>query len=253
MLVAFTSNSQSINLTSAVSNFMQDDEVTMRQNAINELVSELDYLKQQLNKPGDPSRFLKRLFYKVQRDYLLNYENNVDLGSLFNDQRKFDCVTGTALYALLLDALEIDYSIKETDFHVYLLVHLDGKDLLFESTDPHYGYIDNPVEIGQRIREYRTGEAFGIAESEWVNNASPSDEFTILYFRDNVISLMELAGLQYYNLATDAFNNGKQNEAVANIEKAIGLYPNDRFNGFREILLVDMSQSMSATYSPDEE
>lgn len=230
--------------------FIQHASSSEQEYVVLELQEEINSYSQLLNKCKDQSRFIKRLFYKIQRDHLLNYSHNAQLDDLFIGQKEYDCVTGTALYALVLNSLSIDFSIKETDFHVYLLVHLSGKDILLEPTDPIYGFIDNPIVISERIRAYRNGEAFGSSENELLVN-SKSNAFQISFFRDRVISLNQLAGLQYYNSATHAFNNGNHEDAIGLIEIALSLYPNDRFDGFRDILRVDMSQSMSTNYSPD--
>ena len=213
-----------------------------------QLQEEIGNYSNLLKKSKDQSRFLKKLFYRIQREYLVEYASNTQLANLLVGSKQYDCVTGTALYALVLDALQIDYSIKETDFHVYLLVHLSGKDILFESTDPIYGFIENPVVISDRVREYASSSSETVQRSS--KSASP---FKISFYRDRVISITELAGLQYYNLATEAFNNGSQDIAIEYIEIALSLYPNDRLSGFREILLVDLSQSMSTNYSSNQE
>lgn len=235
---------QPTELKESVIPFIQDVDITIQNEVIKEIHEDLYSYSEQLEKSGDKSRFLKKLFYKTQREHLVNYANNAQLTDLFIGQNKFDCVTGTALYALMLDALEIDYSIKETDFHVYLIVQLDGKDLLFEATDPVYGFITDPTEIGNRIRDYRNGRAFGMSEPLLSSNDG-SGPLSITFYRDRSISLLELAGLQYYNLATNAFNKGNHDKAIKKIEIAMSLYPNDRFIGFRDILRVDMAQSMS--------
>ncbi len=233
--------------------FVQHVTISKQEQIKQELEAEVLSYSELLQKAKDQSRFVKKLFYKIQRDRLTNYANNARLDDLFIGQKNYDCVTGTAVYALVLDELGIDYSIKETDFHVYLLVHLPGKDILLEPTDPINGFIDNPIVIGDRIRAYRNGDAFGSSNNDVLSTSSKVDSYSTSFFRDRIISLAELAGLQYYNLATDAFNNGKYTEANSLIEIALTLYPNDRFYGFRDILLIDMSQSMSTNFSPRQE
>ncbi len=238
--------------TPKATSFVQHVTISKQEQIEQELEAEVLSYSELLQKAKDQSRFVKKLFYKIQRDRLTNYANNARLDDLFIGQKDYDCVTGTAVYALVLDELGIDYSIKETDFHVYLLVHLPGKDILLEPTDPINGFIDNPIVIGDRIRAYRNGDAFGASDNSR-SESSKVDSYSTSFFRDRIISLTELAGLQYYNLATDAFNNGKYAEANSLIEIALTLYPNDRFYGFRDILLIDMSQSMSTNFSPRQE
>ncbi len=246
LLSGLTSKGQEKIGTEAISDFFRNGNIEMIQEVTTSLEENIKAFKSLRSKTPDEKRFLKKLFYRIQSEYLLNYKGSASLLELFEDAKAYDCVTGTALYALVLDALDIDYSIKETDFHIYLLVHLHQKDILFETTDPLHGFVDNPVVINDRIKLYREGEN----ASEMILTSSTSDNtfFTIPYRIDRVISLSNLAGLQYYNLALAAYNAGSHSSAESFIDLAISLYPNNRFFGFKEIVQIDMAQSMSALY-----
>ncbi len=52
---------------------------------------------------------------------------------------------------------------------------------------------------------------------------------------NNIISLEDLAGLQYYNMGIDLYNQGKFDKAFTNIQKANFLYPSKRIKEMHRI------------------
>lgn len=194
-----------------------------------ELVDLLIKLKERQLTVKSHSKFLSQVFYVVHKKMLGQYEQYVSFGELFSKDKKYDCVTGTALYALVLDELGYAYDIHETDYHVYLIVKSEDKQYLFEATDPINGFAWNPVEIEER-------QAFVNKESRRINlemalNGVASSNVTEQEKTDyinNVVSLKQLAGLHYYNQALKKFNEEEYHEAYQLIMKAHAIYPSDR-------------------------
>ncbi len=202
----------------------------------------IDYIALFQSNKKDPEKqayLIRKIFFKSQRLFLRAYENYVTLGELFGPKGKFDCVTGTALYALMLDALDIDYSIKETDFHVYLLVHLEDRDILLESTDPVDGFIIDGEEIMFRKKLYRLSPENGRIDE------SNIDGLKYLMCIDRKITLKQLAGLQYFNLAAKSFNNGDMENALHHLDYASMLYNSNRINDLKEIITLQVSDEIS--------
>lgn len=171
--------------------------------------------------------FLKFVFYTVHRKMLGQYEQYVTFSEIFEKEKKYDCVTGTAMFALVLDDLGVDYEIHETDYHVYLIAKVNGSEFLFESTDALSGFAWNPKEIAERkafvnnesIRINAELAMTGLASNEATNKAT---------YIDNKVDLRQLAGLHYYNQALKQFNKGDYREAYKMIIIAQGIYPSAR-------------------------
>ena len=150
--------------------------------------------------------------------------------SLFSDMfdtGAFDCVTGAAIYALILDHFGFDYSIKETDYHIYLLVNSENGPILFESTDPA-GYIQDAARIASSISSYNDSEIQASIPSEISPVAAQSGSQQVSQTIRNDITTKQLAGLQYYNLAIDYFHKQNIMLAYISIKKAALLYPSER-------------------------
>ena len=170
-------------------------------------------LKEKMNKSNNSERFLSNLFYKVHRKYLKHYRQYGDFESLLT-AGQYDCVTGTAFYALLLDDLGFEYEIWETDYHIYLMVDADGQQIMMESTDPLEGFVTHSLEINTRVESYRL-EGSGMSKT---------------------IDLQQLAGLMYYNLAVDSYNNQRPTEALTFLKKATSLYDAPRMGMLKRII-----------------
>ena len=111
---------------------------------ISELLSKLN------SKPRKSDRiFLKSVFSLTHRQLLKTYQQYADFSEIFNGGR-YDCVTATALYSLLLEELGYSHAIYETKYHVFLLVESSEGQFLIESTDPINGFEYQKERIKER-------------------------------------------------------------------------------------------------------
>lgn len=171
--------------------------------------------------------FLKYLFYKVHRQYLKNYKHHTTLFEVF-EKGKYNCVTGTALYAMLLDAVHINYQIRETPYHVFLIVYSsNGTDsVLMESTDPH-GFVADSEDIAKAIEFYQQPRD---------RQADPATVYDYDFEIDERIDLQKLAGLNYFNQAVDHYNEQQLQEAMQYLKQAAVLYPTKRMEAFHSLI-----------------
>lgn len=190
-----------------------------------ELISKFEEKKAKMK---SEEAFLKYVFYTVHRKYLGQYKQYVALGEVFEKSRQYDCVTGTALYALVLDHFGIQYQVRETDFHVYLLAYADGKEYMFESTDPIYGITNDQKEIKARRTLIEEDAKRINAELAMSGVGTDQSDHYQAELIDNAVSLRELSGLHYYNLALAELNEQKYSQAYSLIQKAYQLYPSER-------------------------
>lgn len=177
-----------------------------------------DELRAKQKKYKREERFLQYVFYKVHREYLKTYKHTERFNGLFNGG-SYNCVSGTALYACLLTQLGYSPKIYETRYHIFLLVDLrNGQRVLFESTDPLDGFVERGNEITNRIARYLADELDILARRLTLSAPFNSDEIL------QVVSLKELAGLHYYNMAVDLWNKENYYDAFRLLKKAAILY-----------------------------
>jgi hypothetical protein len=176
--------------------------------------------------------FLNYVFKKTHQKLLKNYEQYASFNELSSGT--YNCLTGTALYALLLTDLGYTYKIIETNYHIFLVVNTaDGK-ILFEATDPGNGFVTRQDAIESRLEKYNKNEV----------QASADKNYYLYSFKlFNEVSLDEMLGLLFYNQAIESYNEHQLPSAVANLDKAMSLYNSPRVQEFSKIVLLALAQS----------
>jgi hypothetical protein len=179
--------------------------------------------------------YLKYIFTKTHHRFLRHYEEYASFNDLLTS-RSYNCLTGTALYALILKDLNVPYEIFETNYHIFLLAQTSAGNVLFEATDPLKGFISNDVEIDGRIKIYKQNSLL---------QASNTDKTLYRFKVDlyNRITLEGIIGLLHYNLAVDAFNRQDLQTSIFHLDKAILLYQSSRIEEFSKIILLSVMES----------
>ena len=193
------------------------------------LVLELDEIA---SKTQDELKLVRQIFQKTHQRILKKYELHSSFNATLNTG-KYDCVSGSASLALLLERYKINYSIIETDYHVFIIAKIEGKEIILESTTPVGGMITTPSEVEKYLNSYI---ASGEIPTREINQrlAGPQVDYqNNSIFRK--VNLKELAGLQYYNDAIVQFNSQAFGKAVNQLSKAYLLYPSERIEGLREL------------------
>ncbi|NJN40907.1 MAG: hypothetical protein HC811_00335 [Flammeovirgaceae bacterium] len=168
---------------------------------------------------------LRAVFNKTHREFLKWYTPQADFHELFQSGR-YDCLTATALYSMVLAELGFSYTIYETNYHIFLTVHSKEGDFLFEATDPVNGFIADPKEIKVRIAEY-------------LNPTSPDTRKLYLNYAFELFQKVEpekLTGLLFFNRAVKAYNSQNIMQAVQYLEKASVIYYSPRIDSFCPLL-----------------
>jgi hypothetical protein len=186
-----------------------------------QLNRQLSRKRQQFSKESD---FLYWAFYYVHRRYLKRYTRQSTLSDLL-EKGRYNCVTASALYALLFEQLNIRYQIWEMDYHAYISVETDGKMVMLETTDPMCGFVTEPAEIRRQLNEILTD-----ARQYQRKTGMP------MPLIHRVIQLHQLAGLQFYNLAIDQYIDGHVEEAHRLVIKALACYPASRLYALEQLL-----------------
>ncbi|MEM6845977.1 MAG: hypothetical protein AAF944_00475 [Bacteroidota bacterium] len=192
-------------------------EIEEQYRALNRTVQ---HLNQKLKKSRSTEQFFKHFFYYVHRNYLKEYQQYATLDNLLKSG-KYDCVSGTALYALLLDALHINFSVREMTYHMYLEIPLDGSLAIIESTDPLGGFISTESAVAERLAQYQAEEADPAIYSQPIQAK---------------VGMDELLGLSYFNTAVFYYNQQQFTAARQCLRQAIHWYPADRMYAFRAIV-----------------
>ncbi|MBT1701598.1 hypothetical protein KK083_32210 [Fulvivirgaceae bacterium PWU4] len=182
----------------------------------------------------DEKAFLGHVFSRTHNKFLKQYKEYATFNELFSNGT-YNCLTGTALYALMLEELGFRYTIIETNYHIFLLAETSEGKILFEATDPLKGFVADDREIVKRIDGYKQNTVVQ------ARNDKTYYQFDVKLY--NAIDLDELQGLLHYNLAVEALNNGALESSIAHLDKAIEKYRSPRIEELSRILLLSVRES----------
>ncbi len=165
---------------------------------------------------------IKTIYSEIHDAKLNKYVIDADFNSLFT-RGEYNCVSATALYALILDEFKIDYEIRETPTHVYLIADPKDEKILIETTLPTQGTITFDYKTQKEYVIYLKSNKL-ISEEEYENN--PIEKLFDQYYDQNkVINSTQLAALLYYNKGVENYNEEKYFEGAYYIDKAFQVYP----------------------------
>jgi hypothetical protein len=159
------------------------------------------------------AKFLEYVFYKVHQKYLKRYEKLTSFSDIV-ERGRYNCLTATAYYAIILDHFGYHYELIEMPHHIYLKLALDTHDLLIESTDPLNGFITDPNEIKLKLTSYldhglNADRAYSFADFQRID-------------------LYQLIGLHYYNLAIKSYNLRDYKNAYMAVNKGLIFHKSDK-------------------------
>jgi len=191
---------------------------------MNQFISALELKRSKLK--SDES-FLRYAFR--ENTFLKDYKAYSQFPEIFNSGQ-YDCLSATSFFSLVLDAFDFEYKIIETNYHIFLVVEADHKQLLLESTDKTNGFVSNDRLIRERINGYRENRMPAEANS---------DKYYYRYDLDLYEQVMpyQLTGLLYFNQAVEAFNNNELSDCATKLKKAIRIYNSPRIAEFAVILV----------------
>jgi hypothetical protein len=180
-------------------------------------------------------KFCRTLYNKTRREFFHRYDQYASFRETLS-RGTYNCLTGTVLYALLLDHFHIEYSIVETNYHIFLLVSTDEGEVLFETTDPFDGFVSDAAEIEKRIQHYKQNTLLTMEGDD-----KQYYEYEVNLYKQ--VSLNQMSGLLHYNLSTHAYNQQNFEAAIHHLDKALDLYSSPRITEFSSIMLMAVNES----------
>lgn len=170
------------------------------------------------------SKDLKKLYKEIHDAFFSKYVENPAFNEIFVNGN-YNCLTASALYALILEKLSIGYSIRETPDHVYIIADPGSANVVFETTAPGAKSLQITDKFKSQFLEYLSNNKLITAQEAASDKNAVFEKY---FYADEKISLKQLAGLMYYNMGIDAFMKEDYSLAHKNFEKAYMLYPSKR-------------------------
>lgn len=168
---------------------------------------------------------IKLIYKHVHHTFFKVYKLKNSFSDIF-EKGEYNCVSATALYAIIYSKLGISYQIKETPTHIYLVANPTTDKVLIETTNPEKGYY-------QFNNNYIETYVKSLADSKTITKQEldTTDVHTLFnkyHFASESISLLQLSGLQYSNFGIFNFEDKNYEAANSEIKKACYLFPSAR-------------------------
>jgi hypothetical protein len=198
---------------------------------MNQFISELHVKRSKLK---SDEAFLRYTFREAHKTFFKKYKAYSQFPEIF-ESGNYDCLSATSLFSVLLDAFGFEYKIIETNYHIFMVVEGDQKQLLLESTDEINGIVANEEVIKERLASYQENKLY----------SSAAGKYYYQYDLDLYQQVMpqQLTGLLYYNQAVTAFNMNDLVVCAQKLKKAIRIYNSPRMAEFAVILVSKIADS----------
>jgi len=196
-----------------------------------ELLQFIAVQKTKKTKSRSEIRFLRQLNRQIHDKFLKNYARFSSFSETLQNGN-YDCLSGVILYVVVLDTLGYNYTIYQTNYHVYLMLSVQGRDILIETTDPIYGFVESPYHIQKRQEEYEVAIEVSKTTENYYTSPQKIHQPT---------SVRELRSLHFYNQAVGLYNQRKLVQASKRLTQAEAIYTSQRTQELR--LFINYYQS----------
>jgi len=204
------------------SNSTSKDEIQNHRIALEGLLSEIRAAKIDSKKDNKKIKIVHKLTHNT---FLKKYNLRSGFSEIF-DNGSYNCVSASALFAIIFNELKIPYTIKESPTHVYLVAFPETHRILVETTDPVEGYImfDENM-INKYVDQLKDSKIVDKKESDTLTNSEIFDQY---YFSEKDINLRDLLSIHYTNDGIFKHDDGSYFEAYRQFEKAYLLSPSSK-------------------------
>ena len=201
--------------------FDHDNQISNKDyNRFDRLVSKLERKRERGN---EDITFLRSLFYKTHHRMLFKYNSLASVDETISSG-SYGCLSGTVLYALLLEYFDFNFEIIELPNHVFIKVNLEDQVVYLESTLPKEGFITseskilmtNGDEMTTNVNWFQT-----IASSQAPRQIHESTPY-------KTIGLQELLALQHFNESVKMYNEKSYIESINHAVEAFFKYPTEK-------------------------
>ncbi len=151
-----------------------------------------------------------KVFKKVHLAMLNEYGRQKQLYQVF-ESKEYNCATACALFSLIFSDLEIDYVIKSTTDHVFIIVNIDETPVVVETTDPIAGI-------------HKLSKNFSVKPTAYERGLRLDSVYK--YYNSPSLGLKEITGVLYDNLGIKLYDDGLNKAALSAFKKSYLLSPN---------------------------
>lgn len=206
--------------------FLQAVDSTATETIATDLTAQIEQIVADLEaenlKKKKPLKAAKLLYATVHERLLTKYDEDAQFVDIFTSG-SYNCVTASALYALVLEELGLPYELHELPTHVYLVYDPAGEYLIVESTAPSTGIFElDKEDIAKELLAEKL-----ISQAEYDRKTADQLYADFIESEDKIIDLRGILSDLYFNAGVLAMYEEHYPEAEALAEKAVYLASNE--------------------------
>jgi len=224
--------------TDTFNSFLAIDEKITTYDAINAYNSYLSVYHQLKERNIDSKKLNQKIkiAYSTVHDFFLRKYSSVEYFPTIFQSGLYNCVSASALYAMVFDQLGISFKVMASFNHAYLIANPGDKSIVIETTNPSF---ENAIFNGdfkeQYVNSLRGSKL--ISEAEYKNKST--DEIFAEKFREvKEAEFSNLLGFQYYNKALTKMQNNEVDQAYGLSQKAYFFFPDPQVKTVLNISLL---------------
>lgn len=168
-----------------------------------------------------PEKRVKKIFTLTKKKYLGTYYLYAFFPELLTEGH-FNCVTGTALFAVIFEELDIPYSIVEVPQHVYIVAYPDSHKIGVESTSEKNGVYTWTEHTKIKAVSYLI--SIGKVSEEEVRLKGIDLVLEEYYYTNEELDFDGIAGLHLINRSLYLSDRKEYPQALACLKRARQLY-----------------------------
>lgn len=169
-----------------------------------------------------PGKIIERIKKNVDDALLITFRYEAGFDDLFTSGT-YNYNTACAIYAFILDRMEIPYEIYEFPTHFSLVTFPRTERILLEPVPPGQPYFMLSHETRADFVDFLREQ--GIIDNMTYRNTSQRDLFQQYYFSSVGLTIRELVGMMYVNSAIEFLVGEHTGDSYTQLEKAFLIYP----------------------------
>lgn len=180
---------------------------------------------------------VKYIYKYIHHRFFKMYEMENSFSDIF-ERGVYNCVSGSAMYSIVFQAMHIPYQVVEAPRHVFLFAYPQTHKIIIESTSPKSGYITYNDWYVQRFLNHLVDSKLISKDEYEATNAT--ELFNKYYFSENGLSIQDLASIQYSNYAYYYLEKKENEKALEEAKKAYYLSQTDRSAYILQAILTEV-------------
>jgi hypothetical protein len=168
---------------------------------------------------------VKYVYQYVHKHFFSTYKLRNSFCDIFI-KGEYNCVSASALYAIVFNLLDIPFQVMEAPRHVFLIAYPNSHRILIESTSPEDGY--NAYSESYVEKYVRSLYVSKVISKEDFETKPLRQLFEKYYYASSDVSLKQLAVIQYSNYGIYYMDDQEYDKGSSEFKKAYFLNPDER-------------------------